>query len=68
MIRAFKSSARRRGCEDGHFFSELKRRKRLQACGFFCALRGTSLFEIASLLVRLDHLASFIVNANYSMV
>jgi hypothetical protein len=26
------------------------------------------LFELARLLVRLDHLASFIVNANYSMV
>ena len=53
-----------------NFFTELKRPgKRLQVRGFFCALRGnTPLFEVGRVLVRLDHIASFIVNANHSIM
>jgi hypothetical protein len=30
--------------------------------------RGSPLFEIASVLVRFDHVASFIVNADYGVM
>jgi hypothetical protein len=52
-----------------NFFAELKTAQRLQARGFFCALRGASpLFELANVFVRLDHVASFIVNANHGIM
>jgi hypothetical protein len=54
----------------GNFFTELKRPgKRLQVRGFFCALRGASpLFQSALMLVRLDHVARVIENANHSIM
>jgi len=71
MIRASKNSARKRSREySGNVFTELKRPgKRLQVRGFFCALRGNiTVLELARVLVRLDHVARFIVNADHGVI
>jgi hypothetical protein len=54
-----------------NFFAELKRRNIYKVAKPCLLLGGWSrslLFEIALVLVRLDHVTSFIVNANHSMM
>jgi hypothetical protein len=52
-----------------NFFTELTRPgKRLQVRGFFCALPGKHHASLKCVLVRLDHIARFIVNADHGIM
>jgi hypothetical protein len=54
---------------DRNFFTELKRRDVYKLAGSFMSCGETSpLVELARVLVRLDHVARFIVNANHSIM
>jgi hypothetical protein len=52
-----------------NFFAELKPRNVYKlAISFMPCGKASLLFEIAGVLVRLDHVARFIVNANHGIV
>jgi hypothetical protein len=58
-----------------NFFAELMRRNVYEGRDCLCrhglALnlgRNTALFEITSVLVRLDHIARFVINSNHSIM
>ena len=71
MIRASKNSAKKRNREcPGNFFTELKRPATFTSpvVSFVPCGETSPLFELARVLVRLDHVASFIVNANHSIM
>jgi hypothetical protein len=52
-----------------NFVGELKRRNVYKlAVAFVSCGKASPLFELARVLVRLDHVASFIVNANHCIV
>ena len=55
--------------KDRNFFTELKRRNVYKlAVSFVSCGKASPLFELARVLVRLDHVASFIVNVDHSVV
>jgi hypothetical protein len=55
--------------KDRNFFTELKRRYVYKlTVSFVSCGKASPLFEIASVLVRFDHVARFIVNANHGPV
>jgi hypothetical protein len=75
MIRASKNCVRKRSSESAQLLRRTKRRnvyKVALACGVVAWLlmqvATLQLFEPARGLVRLDHIASVIVNANHSIV
>jgi hypothetical protein len=71
MIRASKNSAKKSSRErPGNFFTELKRPSRVfeSVVSFVPCGETSPLFELARVLVRLDHVARFIVNANHSIM
>jgi len=55
--------------KDRNFFTELKRRNVYKlAVPFVSCGKASPLFEIARVLVRFDHVARFVVNANHSIM
>jgi hypothetical protein len=55
--------------KDRNFFTELKRRYVYKlTVSFVSCGKASPLFEIASVLVRFDHVARFIVNANHGIM
>jgi hypothetical protein len=55
--------------KDRNFFTELKRRNVYKlAVPFMSCGKASPLFELARVLVHLDHVASVIENANHSVL